>query len=87
MLVMFLCMIVGFLANKLKLAPENAATVLSKLENYFLAPALIINTFMKYCTVSSVTEQYKLIILPRGARDRTCRCPAAFKGLRRRRQL
>ena len=85
MLVMFLCMIVGFLANKLKLAPENAATVLSKLENYFLVPALIINTFMKYCTVGTVTEQYKLIILPRGARDRTC--PAAFKGLRLRRRL
>lgn len=40
MLVMFLCMIVGFLANKLKLAPENAATVLSKLENYFLRLSL-----------------------------------------------
>lgn len=62
MLVMFLCMIVGFLANKLKLAPDNTATVLSKLENYFFVPALIINTFMKYCTVSSVTEQYKLIL-------------------------
>lgn len=62
MLVMFLCMIVGFLSNKLKLAPDNTATVLSKLENYFFVPALIINTFMKYCTVSSVTEQYKLIL-------------------------
>lgn len=62
MLVMFLCMVIGYTANKLKLAPDNTATVLSKLENYFFVPALIINTFMKYCTVQSVTEQYRLIL-------------------------
>lgn len=62
MLVMFFCMAIGFIANKLKLAPDNTATVLSKLENYFFVPALIINTFMKYCTVASVKEQYKLIL-------------------------
>ena len=62
MLVMFLCMALGFATNKLKLAPENTATVLSKLENYFLVPALIINTFMNYCTFSSIKEQYTLIL-------------------------
>lgn len=62
MLVMFLFMIIGFSAKKLGIVPDNTATVLSKLENYFFVPALIINTFMKYCTVSSITEQYKLIL-------------------------
>lgn len=62
MLVMFLCMALGFVTNKLKLAPENTATVLSKLENYFLVPALIINTFMRYCTVASIKQQYSLIL-------------------------
>lgn len=62
MLVMFLCMALGFVSNKLRLTPDNTATVLSKLENYFLVPALIINTFMNYCTVASVKEQYKLIL-------------------------
>ncbi len=62
MLIMFLCMALGFTANKCKLAPENTATVLSKLENYFLVPALIINTFMKYCTVSSIRQEYSLIL-------------------------
>ncbi len=62
MLVMFLCMALGFVANKLKLAPENTATVLSKLENYFLVPALILNTFMTYCSVQSIKEQYSLIL-------------------------
>lgn len=62
MLVLFLCMIIGFVAKKKALTPDNTATVLSKLENYFLVPALIINTFMKYCTVSSISEQYTLIV-------------------------
>lgn len=62
MLVMFLCMIIGFTAKKLGLSPDNTATVLSKLENYFFVPALIINTFMKYCTVESISNGYKLII-------------------------
>ena len=53
MLVMFLCMALGFVANKLKLAPENTATVLSKLENYFLVPALILPTFMTFCSIES----------------------------------
>lgn len=62
MLVMFLCIVIGFVANKKKLIPDNAATVLSKLENYFLVPALVINTFMRYCTVSSLQEQYKSVL-------------------------
>lgn len=62
MLVMFLCMALGFMANKFKLAPGNTAAVLSKLENYFFVPALIINTFMYYCTVSSIKQEYSLIL-------------------------
>jgi len=62
MLVLFICMVIGFILNKLRLLPENAATVLSKLENYVLLPALTFNTFMKYCTVASLREKYMLII-------------------------
>lgn len=62
MLVMFLCMVIGFILNKKKLLPDSAATVLSKLENYVLVPSLIISTFMKYCTVASLAEQYKMIL-------------------------
>ena len=63
MLVMFLCIVIGFVLNKKKLCPENSASVLSKLENNVLIPALVINTFMKYCTVASLKEQYKLVLL------------------------
>lgn len=62
MLMMFCCMVVGFVLNKKKLCPENTATVLSKLETYVLAPALTLNTFSQYCTVQSLSEQYKMIL-------------------------
>ena len=48
MLTLFMFMIAGFILKKLKVVPRNTATVLSKLENYLIVPALIINTFMKY---------------------------------------
>lgn len=62
MLVMFLCIVSGFVLNKARLLPKNAASVLSKLENYVLVPCLIINTFMKYCTPSSLTQQYRTVL-------------------------
>ncbi len=62
MLVMFMCMIIGYIAKKCSLVPDNTATVLSKLENYFFVPALIIKNFMEYCTIESITEQYTLIL-------------------------
>jgi len=62
MLVMFLFIVIGFICNKKGLLPENAATVLSKLENYVLVPALIINTFMRYCTVASLQQQYRSVL-------------------------
>ncbi len=67
MLVMLLCIITGFVLNKFKFLPENSASVLSKLVNYILVPSLIINTFMKYCTVASLKEQYKMILYCAGA--------------------
>ena len=62
MLVMFSCMVIGFVLNKKKLCPENTTTVLSKLETYVLAPALTINTFSQYCTVASLSEKYQMIL-------------------------
>jgi len=62
MMVMFLCLLVGFILNKKKLVPDNGATVLSKLENYVLVPSLIINTFMDKCTVEALSKHYKLVL-------------------------
>ena len=62
MLMMFACMVIGFVLNKKKICPDNTASVLSKLEANVLLPALTINTFSKYCTVESLSEQYQRIL-------------------------
>lgn len=62
MMVMLLCIVIGFILNKKKLSPEDTATVLSKLETYVLSPALILNTFSRYCTVDSLKKQYPLVL-------------------------
>lgn len=62
MLVMFICILIGFILRKTKVAPENAATVLSRLEINVFLPALILRTFLTYCTVESITTQYKVVL-------------------------
>lgn len=62
MLVMFLCMIIGFVLNKTNITPKNTGAVLSRLETHVLLPALILNTFMTYCTPASILDQYPGIL-------------------------
>ena len=63
MLMMFSCIIIGYVLNKLKLLPENADTVLAKLETCVLVPAINISTFMNYCTVESLVSYRSLVIV------------------------
>lgn len=62
MLVMFLCIAIGFLLRKFRLAPENTASVLSKLELYVFLPAQILVTFFNYCTVETLQVQYRTVL-------------------------
>jgi len=62
MLVMLICIAIGFVLRKTKAVPENAATVLSRLEINVLLPALVLHTFINYCTVESITSQYKTVL-------------------------
>lgn len=62
MLVMFLCIIAGFVLNKSKLCPANTASVLSKLETYLFCPALNLVTFGQHCTPESLSENYDLLL-------------------------
>ena len=57
MLVMFSCIAVGFVLRKLRIVPENTATVLSKLELNVFLPAQMLVTFINYCTVDSIVAQ------------------------------
>ena len=46
MLVLVIFIIIGFIIQKAKIVPENSSTVISKLENNLLIPALILNALM-----------------------------------------
>lgn len=59
MLVMFSCIIIGFVLRKTGLTPDNTGTVLSKVENYVFMPAQVMSTFMTYCTVESLSVNYR----------------------------
>ena len=63
MLMMFICIIIGYVLNKLKLLPESSDTVLAKIETYVLVPALNISAFMNYCTVESLVSYRYFIIV------------------------
>lgn len=62
MLVMFICILVGFVLRKCRVLPGNAPAVLSKLVLYVFFPAMVISSFIKYCTVSSLAQEYKLLL-------------------------
>ncbi len=62
MLFLFICILIGFAAKKLKLLPEGAGKVISKLLTYIVIPALVIKTFIAQCTFKSLAENSGLII-------------------------
>ncbi len=62
MLFLLLCMLVGYILNKLKLLPENAGTTISKLENYVFVPALVISSFRKNCTFENLSANWNLLV-------------------------
>lgn len=62
MLAMFCCIFVGFVLRKKKLVPEDTDSVLSKLLNYALCPALSFHTFFQNFSISSLLENYSLIL-------------------------
>ena len=54
MLMLFLCIAIGFILNKAKILPENASKVLAKLETWVFCPALSFSTMATYCTVETL---------------------------------
>ena len=62
MLVLFLFMALGFFLNRKKILPENAATVLAKLETNILVPCLVFNTFNTHCTVKNFQDKWTYIL-------------------------
>jgi len=62
MLVLFFFMIIGYFLRKKNFLADNAGTVLAKMENMIFIPALIINTFMKNCTIKNLLPMFNYII-------------------------
>lgn len=62
MLMMFLCIAIGFVLRKTKAVPENTAAVLSKLELGIFIPSLILSTSLEYCTMESMLSQYRIVL-------------------------
>lgn len=59
---MFLFIAAGYILSRWKFVPQNAQAVLSKLENTFLIPALVLGTFIDNFTAQTVTTAWKLLL-------------------------
>lgn len=53
--------VIGYILMKLKILPDNAAAVLSKLENTVFIPALVMGTFIENFTVERIGTAWKLL--------------------------
>lgn len=62
MLVLFFCMATGFALKKFNVLPDDAGSVLSKLENYVFVPSLIFSTFLEYCNINSIAQNRMIFV-------------------------
>ncbi|MBO5452529.1 MAG: AEC family transporter [Clostridia bacterium] len=63
---LFSLIVIGYLLGRFKVVPENSSTVLSKLENVLFVPALVMGTFIKNFTVSTLSSAWKLLCISLG---------------------
>lgn len=63
MIYLFVFILVGFILSRWKFIPENSTKVLSKFENMFFVPAMILNTFIRDCSVAKLKASWQLILL------------------------
>ena len=52
--ILFSMILVGYIAAKCRVVPENAAGILSKLENTVFVPALVLGTFLNHFTLERI---------------------------------
>ncbi len=57
---LFSLIAIGYFLAKKNFIPDNSATVLSKLENMILVPALVLGTFIDNFTVERIGSAWKL---------------------------
>ncbi len=62
MMFLFCCILVGYFLKKKNLLGDKPEGVISKLENLVLIPCLLINSFYKNCTISSLSSNLDLLL-------------------------
>lgn len=62
MLMMFTLILVGFLLRKKNCLPENAGTIMAKMETFIFVPALSLFTQMTKCTVENFQKNAHLML-------------------------
>lgn len=60
---LFGLIVIGYTLVKLRVLPENSATVLSKLENTVFIPALVLGTFIENFTIERISSAWKLLFI------------------------
>ena len=63
MLMLFICIAIGFVLRKTHILPENAGSVMAKLVTWVFAPALSFITLAKNCTVDTLATHAANILL------------------------
>ncbi|MBE5746767.1 MAG: hypothetical protein E7352_01130 [Clostridiales bacterium] len=63
MIYLFVFILVGFILSRWRFIPENSAKVISKFENMFFVPAMVLYTFLKDCSVANLKASWQLILL------------------------
>ena len=59
---LFSLIVLGFVLAKLKVIPDNTASVIAKLENYIFIPALVLGTFMNNFTMEKIPSAWRLLL-------------------------
>lgn len=63
MMMLFLCIAVGFIIRKAGILPDNAGKVMAKLVTWVFSPALSFSTMARFCTLDSLKSHALNIVL------------------------
>ena len=66
MFVLFDLIFIGFFLAKIKIMENGSATILSRLENNLLLPALVMSTFVENFTVKTIESAWKILLVSTG---------------------
>lgn len=63
MLMLFFCIIIGFILKKTKILPDNAGKVMAKLETWVFCPALSFATMARFFTIDTISLHLENILV------------------------